>query len=233
MLFVTKMPKRRYRKRSRRKRKRKTKRKSFIPLLLGNSHVCRMKYTTGFVLDPAAGAITSRVFSAGGVTDCASSTGGLQPVLGFDQMNAFFSQYKVLGSKIIYTYVPIATTNAVPGVFGVFLDDDTNLNYGSCQTVLQNQQQKNLTIKMCGSTLYNQNKMPRDIATYSLRKETRGNNTSQGDLIGDVAANPVANKWYQCWMGSPDISNDPGPSHFIITIEYIVQWFNKTNVLET
>ena len=145
--------------------------------------------------------------------------------IGFDEMNQFFGQYKVLSSKATVQYVPTATPGVSPAVIGVFLDNDLTLSYTSYQDIIENQQSNfGKTINLAGISA---NSRPRSSATYNLKTELRKNNSSMASLLGDGAANPTESRYYQVYCASPDISSNPGAIHMVLTLEYVVQWFNK------
>ncbi len=211
-------------KRRARKRPRKLKRKRHVPLLLGNSQIVKMREVQGFKLDPAAGAMLSNVFVANGVTNTSITLANSKPI-GFDQMNAFFGQYKVLSSKCTVQYVPTATPGVTPAVIGVFLDNDATLGYTSYQDIMENQQSNfGKRVNLAGISA---NRRFKSSASYNLKTELRTNNSSMATLLGDAAANPLESRFYQVYCASPDIASNPGIIHMVVTLEYVVQWFNK------
>ncbi len=207
-------------------RKRKRKRKAMIPRLLGNSQITRMRYVKGFTLNPGIGAVISRVFRANGITVC-DTTGATGQPTGFDQFNAFFTKYRILEAKIKMTYVPTNLTNVQPGVYGVFVDNDASLGYADYQGLLMGNQSKTKDVKLAGIlggvglTL-----MP-TTASYNAKRVYTKIPANDIDQFGDKLANPLQSQYFQCWYGSPDILNDPGPSHFLVQIDYVVQWLDK------
>lgn len=210
--------------RRRRKRKRTRKRKPYIPNLLGNSTVTRMKFCKGFVLNPGAGLITSRVFRANGITFCDTTGTNGQPT-GFDQFNAFFNKYKILESRIRMTWVPTVSTSVNPSAFGVFQDDDATLAYADYQQLLMGNQSRG-RIKLAG-LIDGNSPMQSVTAKYNPKKTYRLGGSQELDLYGDGADNPIETQQFQCYAASPDISSDPGNTHYLVEIDYVVLWTDK------
>lgn len=209
------------RRRLSRRRKPRRKRKMRIPRLLGKSQLTRMRFVKGVTLNPGAGAIISRVFSASGITVCDVSAGTGQPT-GFDQFNAFFGLYHVLSATCKMTFVPNGVGNVIPGVYGVFKDDDATLAYADYQTLLMGNQSVTKSVKLAG--ILGDTSMKSTSASYNS-KRTYGRSTSTDLLLhGDAAANPTESQFFQCWYGSPDVTVDSGPAHFLFQLDYVVRW---------
>ncbi len=216
---------RKYRRRRKRKRKMTRKRKSYIPQLLGKSFLTRMKLVQGFSLNPGAGAITSFVVSANGIT---VPSGGANQPTGFDQMNAFFDQYKVLGSKIKMSYVANTISNGIPGVFGIFNDNDSTLSYSNFPEILMsNQTGKKTTTPKIAGLVTGTFGVGSAHSSYSAKKTYRLGGSQELDLYGTAATNPIEEQFYQCYYGSPDTVVDSALAHFIIQVDYVVLWTNR------
>lgn len=213
-------------------KRRRRKPKQRIPRLLGYSYVTRMRDVVGFNLDPGAGALTSRVFSANGVTFTDITGGGSQPT-GFDQFNAFFENYKVLESKCTMQWVPAVSTNVLPGVYGVYQDNDSTLQYSNYQAILEGNQNQSRNIRIAG-LINGDAKMKKTSSKYKpSRKLKYGGPKVNTDTYGDSLANPLETQFFQCWYGSPDVSSNPGSSHFIVIMEYVVLWTNRTFMIDS
>lgn len=214
------------RRKTRRRRKRNSrKRKPFIPRLLGNSQLTRMRYATTFQLNPAAGDITSHVFRANGITqvDTTGTTG--QPT-GFDQFLEFFEQYKVLGSKITMEWVPTSVSNGTPGVYGVFTDDDASLTYGGYTDLLMGNESRTKNVRLAG-IVAGDAKMMKTSSSYSSKRRYKQAGANELDLYGSSSAGPLVSTFYQCWYASPDGTADPVASNFLVVIDYVVLWIDK------
>ena len=119
-----------------------------LPILSGfpDSKVVRLRYRNFILLpaDPAEAPVTSiayHTFFANGMYkpnfDTAADT--RQP-RGFDQWMAAYDHYTVIGSKMTVQWLPNATSDVSPGIFGIVLDDNTSLGYTSVQDCLESSQ---------------------------------------------------------------------------------------------
>lgn len=209
-----------------RKKKRKKNRFSRVPRLLGDSIITKMRYVTGFNLNPTGATMVSNAFRANGITVCNITTGIGQPT-GFDQFNAFFNRYRVLKSTISMQFVPISFSNlTVPSVYGVYQDNDATLAYSDYQTLLMGNQSQTKNVKMAG-LIQGGLALQKTGATYSAKKTYI--NTASQDLVlgGDALLNPDESQYFQCWAASPNIGADPPAAHYLIQIDYVVQWYDK------
>lgn len=96
---------------------------------------CTMKYAAGFSLDPSsAGSAATHVFSANGLYDPDITSAGHQP-MGFDQIQAFYDHWVVIGSKITVWFGQ-RNSNAYDQIISIHVKDtsavDTNV-----QTILE------------------------------------------------------------------------------------------------
>lgn len=219
------MPKnKRYRKKNKNKRKKKP--YSYIPRLLGNTQVTRMRYVAGATLDPGAAGILSHVFRANGITQVDTTLTQGQPT-GFDEFNGFFNAYRILSATCKMTFVPHTTANVNPGVYGVFLDNDASRGYSDYQQIMMSNQSLTNNVRLAG-IINGATDMKPTSASYDANKVYKHLSTSRSLLLtGDAVDNPTESQYFNCWYASPDIATNPGAAHFLFQLDYVVEWFDR------
>lgn len=202
-----------------RKRLRKKKRKMIIPRLLGKSYLTRMRYVTTIKLNPTAGQLSSAAFRSNGIT-IIEVTGTIGQPTGFDQFMAFFNNYRVLSSTCKMTFVPTSFANAIPGAYGIFLDNNASRGYGSYVDILMGNQSVTKNVRLAGIKNNSQSLRP-TTASYNA-KRIWGKTAADADQYGDPNVNPTESNFFQCWYGSTDGTNDPGEANFLVQLDYVV-----------
>lgn len=194
----------------------------------GQSQMARHRYATDFTLNPGVGGTTAaRIFSANGLYDPDVTGTGHQP-LGFDQMQALFNEYLVLGSKIQLKMWNSSTATALQFV-GVRHSNSTTVS-GTYTDLVENGAMKyrNLTPVSAGGKSYamivhqcNPGKMQ---GVKDLRDEV--------SLRGVGNTNPSSEYYWQIFAGAT-AGQDTGPVYCQVVLEYIALWMIPQNVAQS
>lgn len=210
-------------KNSRKRKNTKVTKKSRLPTLgMPSKKLVRLRYCDEITLNPAMNAFDSILFSANGMYDPYIPAGGHQPLY-FDQYMANYDHYTVIGSKIKVTPIPSDSqysTSALPGAFGVFLDDDVAFSYTSLAQIVESNQNKG-DWRMYSNSLTGANtkgKNPSITKYFSAKKFIQ--NPLADSNKGTIASNPTDGVFYQVWACSVG-ANDPVSAQFMVEIEYI------------
>jgi len=214
-------------------RKRRVARRRKLPLSgFPNSMTVRLKYTTEVQINPTAGSSAAHQFRANGVFDPDATGTGHQP-RGFDQWMARYNHAYVIGSKITVTPTPISTSNAIPGAYGIMLNDSLSefANYTITDDIIES---KASGIKgrdwRLGGYIYNQNEKQNTIVKHFSAKKAFGLNVVGNQSYDNTAlAGPAEEQIFDVWVGSLG-GNDPGLLNLVVSLEYIVV-FTEPNFL--
>lgn len=177
----------------------------------------RLRYVDEITMDAGAAGIQKHTFSANGMYDTDITGVGHQPH-GFDQMMLAYDHYTVLGAKCTVTFIPAVTTPVVPGYFGVFVDDDSTLNYGGAKDLLESAQGKG-KIVLAGNTNDGNHKR---VTRYFSAKKFFGKKYMVGaeGYRGSTSANPTEGAFFQIWHAAIG-GTDPGAVTMLVEIEFI------------
>lgn len=189
----------------------------------------RLRYCTEVNINPpASGNVVAHYFNANGMYDPDHTGTGHQP-LGYDQWATIYDHYTVLGAKIHVQQTPNGTADTqsafLPGVFGVFIDDDTSLSYTKVSEVIESKQ--NGAMGSYRSYGYPQTLTsgtnPNIVKKFSTKKffgvrDVVGKHDYRGSFIG---SNPSETAYFVLWAGAPDGAQDVPSMTFMVTIEYI------------
>lgn len=189
----------------------------------------RLRYTTVVNINPpASGNVAAHYFHANGMYDPDHTGAGHQP-LGYDQWATIYDHYTVLSSKIHVQQTPNGTADTqstfLPGVFGVFIDDDNNLSYSKVTEVIESKQ--NGAMASYRAYGYPQTLTggvnPSIVKTFSTKRffgirNPIGKSDYRGAFIG---SNPNEGAYFVLWAGAPDGAQDVPSMTFMVTIEYI------------
>lgn len=209
------MPERKYRKKRRYRRRRYRKKNS---LVLKKSPVpkimfTKLRYCENVTLNPAAGGIDIKVYSANGCYDPYYTGTGHQP-RGFDQLMTLYDHFVVLGSKCT---VEAAPGSGTPLVMGVNLRD-TTVSSGNPNDY---QEGGYCTSKLLGTGTSAGTK--RLVKTFSAKKFLgRSNVLSDSELKGSAIANPTEGAYYHIWASPADSTSDPTATALTVRIDYLV-----------
>ncbi len=200
----------------RKRRKKKTRKFPKIPLGFPQTQLLRLKYADTFRLDPGLATVGQYAFRCNSIQDPDLTGVGHQPRF-HDQWALIYKQYSVIGSKItIKPYGPTNWEDQATSVYGIMMGDASALA-GTIDWVDLSEQPRLMgkyrsmkpDVTMCPS-----------ITRRFSRKKLMKRGYDEGTVC-DFGANPTAERFYVCWMISPDGVNT-APVDFTVNIEYIV-----------
>lgn len=212
-----------FRKSMRSRRKRRTKRRIPRALLGGipQSKTVKLRYTHMLSLNSGTGTEARQVYRANSVYDPDSTGIGSQPNY-FDVWAGLYNHYVVKGSKI---NVRVCGTSSTAGgrasYAAINLNDDTTLTV--TREALLEQKDTNWRIAKeplaGGSTTVTK--------SFSAKKffgikDILDNKSTMG---ATVAANPTEQAFYHVVLGSIDSTDDASQYDVVVTIDYIVQFW--------
>lgn len=182
----------------------------------------RMRYATTFLLNPTTdGVPVHKVLCANGMFDPEHALGGHQP-MGFDQWMTVYDHFTVTDSVVQVKPLYTSPTSVQPGVFGVTLDDDHNLPYGSLTDMIESGMTSRRT-KVYGLT--------EAVGTGSdplVYKAFRAKKffgikavVGEDELKGSQASNPSEGAFFHVWACSPGAGSDPSAMVFQAVIDYV------------
>lgn len=176
----------------RRKYQKKPKRNTFVPRMLGNKFVTRLRYgiEEDVTLTSTSGSFAQLTYEVTSLYDPRTAIGGHQP-RGFDQLMAFFDHYQVIGA--MGTFKLIATNEQAtqqPVMCYLVLNDQSGALGSRSEAIEQ---------KFVKSTCITQDdrmvtmKMPFSSKKFFGRGKGLLNDKQ---LHGSAAASPTENAWY-------------------------------------
>lgn len=187
------------------------------------SKLVRLRYVQQVSLNAAAGASAVHIFRANSLFDPDVAVGGHQPQ-GFDQQMFYYNHFKVIGSKISAQFMPDITSSTNPSYMGIVLSSDGTsvLAAANVEALLESRilgRNNKRPLILGGIVSGYGTKQPMVSRKFSAKRFFR-NQFNAGDLIGDVASDPVEQAFYEVFASSVG-GNDPGVINVLVTIDYI------------
>ncbi len=172
----------------------------------------------------SAGVAVSAVFRANDLYDPDASVGGHQPV-GFDQLCAFYSSFRVESSRIALRPGTSSTASVNPGWYGVFLSNTGTYCSGTTINTIVEQPtsrcSKPLIIGQSQPCLWKPAKFSFDVRQFF------GPVSRDKDLACTASASPDLQAYFECFLAPTDASASTGAVDFLIEIEYNVICYDR------
>ncbi len=192
--------------------------------------VVKLRYVDTISIDPGVAAIASHDFLANGLFDPDNTGTGHQP-LGFDQMTLMYNQYRVLSSKIKVTQITTASSNVIPGLWGIVTDNDGTLTFTEGTAVIEDPRQgKTWAIANGHETAFNGSNariLRKSFNKTMLNPEQRNDATL-------VSADPdAATRFhYLIWLSSI-LGNNPGAISFMVELDYVCEFSDPVHLAQS
>ncbi len=172
----------------------------------------KLRYATSVTINPASGASLNVFIRANGMFDPEVAVGGHQP-MGFDQYMAMYDHFKVDSFSISVSL--LATTANVVSQFiaSVSVDDDAVAN-----TSMTNIVEQGLATWRVGN-VGSGNDVVRMKQNFNSDKFFANRKTA-GVLVGDIAADPTEEAFFNIAVGPMDGVSDVEPVKCFIVVDY-------------
>ena len=181
-----------------------------------NKILVKHKYCQNVGLTSTTGTFASTQFKCNGMFQPPAS-GGHQPMY-FDQMTALYDHFVVIASKCKIIVSPdSASAMTKPAVVGLYVNDDTSVQYTSTTGVQEYQKGK--------TKLINWNAVkPISLSEYWSAKKYFGKNPLSNDnLQGSASADPAEMSYYTICL--QDVTTTQTCTvDILVEIEYIAIW---------
>jgi len=207
-----------------------------ITSILKNKTVAKLMYVDTVTIDPGAAAIAKHTFLANGLFDPDNTGTGHQSLMR-DTYSDLYSTYRVLSSSLRVT--PVATTNAnnVPGLWGVYLDVNTSLDFSLATAVIEDKRNKTkwgMTIgNTSGANVSGNAKLNALVATFKGSRDLSPEGAHNTVLISqDPAANTEFSRFFHIWYGSI-AGNNPGAATFLVELSHVVEYTGPKHLLQS
>lgn len=217
---------RKFRKRTFRKYNRKYKTKSKFNIQIGfpKTRYAKMRYVQYYELDLTTAQpspMDSVFLSANSVYQPDSVNHGLIRPNGYPEMENFYNEYIVIGSKI--TIQGVTANSGTPVVYGILLTDDTSNPVSDWRSMVAQGRSAWRLLQ----TAINGNVPGRAVLKYSPRtwfgiKDYKDNQDEYGASFG---ANPNDQAYFQVWAQHQDVANVAASGTAVrltVTIDYLV-----------
>ncbi len=193
-----------------------------------DTYTAKLRYVQEFAVNAGLDAEANKVFRANGIFDPDHAVGGHQPM----NSDEFYEIYKtsfVSGSKITVRWAPSGVANLIPGAVILFKNDtaDTLLAF-DIEQILEQTNISGYKLFGLADAPVIQNFSPMTL-TYSPVKDLGVKDPEDNpDLRGEVGFGPAKEYFFEIYSVAIQ-GNDPGPLHFIATIDYLVTFQNRRN----
>ncbi len=199
----------------------------FIPLGLPRKKWVRLKYVDNITINPGAAAIGAHFFRANSLFDPDLTGVGHQP-LNFDQLQLGYDHYTVYGSKITATFTNNVATAIIPGLYGIFLDDNTTLTYAQGAEVIEGNQRQSRWKTTTGIE-----NSDRSVSIgFSAKKFFGVSSLAPSEYRSLSGANPTEGAAFVVWYSNIG-GGDPGVGNFLVEIEYLALMTEKRHVVQS
>ena len=193
----------------------------------------KLKYCQSLSLDAGIVLADRNSFRANGIFDPDVSVGGHQPLY-HDELFNVYGLAAVLGSKLTCQWAPNRTTNVAPGAIILWKDTVAgDMDLFSFSTMMEQSSIPPNHYSMVG--LLNSTGNARNILTitYSPKRDMGFNNPSNEESLRCTAsANPTREYFFDVMYIGTDDAVNPGQVQLLITIEYLVEFYNLNSQLQ-
>lgn len=227
------MPRRAIKPRFTRRRKAtpRRRRKPKVTVLLKNKTTAKLRYVDDISLGVDIAGITNHVFRANSCFDPDFTGVGHQPLM-FDEYALLYDQYRVLSSTIKVTPVPVDNGNHIPSLYGVFRDPDTDLTYTQGTAIIEDQRNKGgWAFSGFNSYVSGKNQTTR-MTTFNAKRDMSPNGANNSVPVTSNPSTQEFDYFFQVWASSW-AGNDPGTQHYLVQIDYIVEFTDPKHVVQS
>lgn len=163
------------------------------------------------------------------------NTGGsfLGQPMGYDQLSAIYKNWKVRSAKTTVQAITKPGTAAADWpsnlIWGIQPTSSSGAAYATLQGYLESQKGQWAVAGLNASINLNSTSCR---AYYSANKYF--GLTDDDGLTGQIASSPAILAYHQIWWGPADgISAMAAKAEFVITVDYIVDWFETNQIAES
>ena len=193
----------------------------------------KLRYNEYVTFNPT-GPIATLQFSANSLYDPNASLGGHQPFM-YDKMADNYNHYLVLGSKITVTFWTEDAAGIYGAIAGIKLADDLYIApTGGVQTVIEHGP-KYSTWRFL-RTNANDNHNPVTVTkTFSAKKffGIKDIKDNRGEMGAAINANPTESAYFILFASHPDQSTDLPIIHANVTIDYIANFSEPKDQIQS
>lgn len=216
---------RRYGVRSRRIRRTGVRRykskRSIIPMGMPYKYLTRLRYVEEISLTSgAAGAANTSVWRANDVFDPRYAVGGHKPLY-TNELMKFYNRFTVLGAKITVKPSFNATSNVIPGMYGVALTENASDYSGWTISEVMEEEGHTQPVQVGIQSQLNTHKQG-TVVKYFSAKKFFGKRLLDNDFSGTVTTSPLLQAFFVIYVVGNQ-STQTGALSFLLTIEYIVK----------
>ncbi len=203
-----------------------------IDKFLKDKMTTSLRYVDVVSIDAGSASIAKHTFRANSAFDPDHSSTGHQP-LQYDEIAAYYANYRVLSSKIKVSPVATATSNVIPCLYGVYRDADSTLTYALGTSIVEDARNKGswgVHSGVTSASLMHGNRRNTRTTTFNAKRQLSPEGANNSVL---VTANPADDgefaMYYQLWAASI-AGNNPGSVSFLVQIDYLIE-FTEPKVL--
>ena len=209
------------------------KKKSLPYLVLGgfpDKMKVRLRYSQIIRLNPTILA-DQHLFRCISVHDPDFTGTGHQPMY-YDQWQAVYTKYTVMGAKCTMSWLPGVSTNnnSTPGIWGIYTSTNTQGVDVFTDTTGILESNNSTNMRICGNLntgLTNPSKQAKVVSKFSTRNFFGTRDPNDGNAYSaETNTNPNQEAYFCCYLA--DIgNNDPGVQSVYVEIDYIVEFRDR------
>lgn len=173
------------------------------------------RYVASGAFSSLNGALHINSYSANGMYDPDITGTGHQPMF-FDQLTAIYNHYTVLESKITIQASP-RSSNSLPVVFGVYLNDDSSVPYSGVESLCENS-------STVWTTVAQGQPATRLVKKFRASDHFGPGVISDPNLQGTASANPTEQMCFTVFVVAPNGTASTERLDLLVTIEYTAVW---------
>lgn len=199
----------------------------YIPVGLPGCIWRKLKYVDSVAIDPGADALAVHRFRTNNIFDPDRTGTGHQP-MHFDQFALPYEHYTIYSSKIKMTYIKNIAAATIPGVFGIYIDANATTSYTSAEQIIEGAERSSKWLVTEGIE-----PMGRSVTmAWNAKKYFGVASLASISYKAPVGGAPADEADFVCYLG--DIGgNDPAGAFFLIEIEYVALFTEKTFVAQS
>lgn len=190
-----------------------------------NRMIVKMRYSDQATLDANSISASTYTYTLNGLYDPDISGSGHQP-MGFDQFSGLYQQYKVLGAKVTIEACGPPVTTLSEQYIGIQFHENASYAPANIVQIIERGRERH-------AVLGGQNNKTRLTMFWSAKKWYGKINYSGFTTAGTISANPTELAYVSAFVTRAENGENPDPMTYVITIDYIVEWFGPLQMSQS
>lgn len=194
-------------------------------LPIPNRMIVKMRYSDQNTLDATSTVASTYTYALNGLYDPDISGSGHQP-MGFDQFASLYQNYKILGAKVTIEACGAPTTTTSEQYMGLQFHENAGYAPSNIVQIIERGREVHQVLGSQTNRIHKTMK-------WSAKKWYGKNIYSGYTTAGTITANPSELAYVSVFVTRAENGENPDPITYVITIDYIVEWFGPLQISQS